>query len=340
MTDPSLTAPAVSTTSSDSTPRRRRKWPWLIVLLLIAAAGWVGWQQWQRGLAVEQATSNATGLQLDALGQRVDLLRRNQKAQTQRLQQAVATNQVLRSELLGLAERSALIESSFARYSDPSLRGVQALRLDEAALLLGIAQQRLMIAGDLDGARRAYALAASVLDRVDDPAYLSLRQTLGQERAALDQADTEPRAAALARLDGFAQRIEATPPLQTPPSAAAAPWWKRAFGGIVEVTRNDEPITMDPADLAATETGLQLEITLARAAAERRDVEGYRSALARAGLWLDRLPAAADETRARRIALDEIAAMPLSLSLPTLGTTLNQLNQLRQSRAMHREPIE
>lgn len=343
MPDPHLTALAVSTPPPDSTPRRRRSWPWLILLLLIAAAGWYGWQewqQWQQGVAAERAASNSNGEQLEALSQRVDSLRRNQKTQTQRLQQSVATNRVLRNELLGLAERSALIESSFERYSDPSREGAQMLRLDEAALLLGIGQQRLMIAGDLDGARRAYAIAASVLESVNDPIYLSLRQSLGQERAALDEAGTEPRAAALARLDRFAKRVGSIPQAQTPPSVAAQPWWKRAFGAIVEVRRNDEPIDQDPAGRAGIEAGLQLEITLARSAAERRDVDGYRSALTRVRFWLDRLPVPADEARAHRTQLDEIAAMPLSLSLPTLGSTLTQLNQLRQSRAMHQESIE
>ena len=115
------------------------------------------------------------------------------RAQAERLQQADATNRVLRDELLGLGERSAIIEQSFERFADPDRHGAQALRLDEAELLLSLGQQRLLIAGDLDAARRAYALAAGVLDGVDDPAYLSLRQTLGQERAALDAIESEPR---------------------------------------------------------------------------------------------------------------------------------------------------
>src|SRR3546814_4228372 len=110
-------------------------------------------------------------------------MRLDQRAQAQRLQQADATNRGLRDELLGLGERAAIIEDSFARFADPDRHGAQALRMDEAELLLSMARERLSIAGDLDGARRALALAAGVLEGVDDPAYLSLRQTLGQERS-------------------------------------------------------------------------------------------------------------------------------------------------------------
>ena len=57
----------------------------------------------------------------------------------------------------------------------------------------------------------ALTLAAGVLDAIDDPAYLNLRQTLGQERAALDALGSEPRALALARLDVWANAVDATP---------------------------------------------------------------------------------------------------------------------------------
>ena len=60
-------------------------------------------------------------------------------------------------------------------------------------LLLGQGEQRLRLAGDLDGARRAYALAGGVLEGIDDPAYLNLRQALVQERAALDALGADPR---------------------------------------------------------------------------------------------------------------------------------------------------
>lgn len=328
----------MSTSPSDSSPQRRnRAWLWLILLVLVAGAGGYGWHWWQARQAAERAVSSDTAVRLDALGARVVALREDQRALAQRLQQAMATNRVLRDELLGLGERSALIEDSFARYTDPDRHGPQTLRLDQAELVLGIGEQRLLIAGDLDGARRAYAIAAGVLDGVDDPAYLSVRQTLGQERAALDALGQEPRALALARLEAFARTVTAAPGQDASAVAATAPWWQRAFGGIVEVRHRDAALALDPADRAAAQAGFQLEISLARAAAERRDGTGYLAALKRAEDWLARLVVRPDVLQSDLAQLHRIAAMPLSLALPTLGTTVVQLRQLRATR---QEPVE
>lgn len=295
--------------------------------MALAAAG-LGLWQWRAWDARTRAAAADLALRVEAAESRLDALRRDQRAQQQRLQQADTTNRVLRDELLGIGQRASLLEDTVSKLADPDRRGDQALRLDEAELLLSLGQQRLLIAGDLDGARRAYALASGVLEAIADPAYLSLRQTLQQERAALDALGADPRAQALAQLDAFAATLGAAPPA---PAAAdpQAPWWRRAFGSLVEVRPSDRAIAVQPADRIAALAGLQLEITLARAAAERRDVAGYRAALARAEAWLARLSPPSPALRGQQARLRAIAARPLSPSIPTLGSTLQQLRQLR-----------
>lgn len=303
---------------------------WLIVIVVLAGAGAYGWQQWQARALRERESALDAQQRLDAVDGRIDAIRRDQRAQLQRLQQADATNRVLRDELLGIGQRSALIEDTVAKLSDPDRHGAQALRLDEAELLLSLAQQRLAIAGDLGGARRAYALAGQVLEGIDDPAYLSLRQTLQQEMAGLDALGSEPRVQVMTRLDAFAQR--AMVPAMPSPGAGSepqAPWWRRAFGTLVDVRPSDRAVAVQPADRIAAMAGLQLEISLARAAAERRDEPGLRAALARADGWLTRLSPDSPALREQRAQLKDIAAQPLSLSLATLGSTLAQLRQLR-----------
>lgn len=325
--------PAPTSTSPSTSSKRHgaNPWPWLLLLLALAGAAWYGWQQWQARDARERSAMADAEQRLGALDDRLGALRRDQRAQSQRLQQADATNRVLREELLGIGQRAALIEDSVSKLADPDRHGAQALRLDEAELLLTLGQQRLLIAGDLDGARRAYALAAGVLDGVDDPAYLSLRQTLLQERTALDALGAEPRVQALAKLDAFAATLSAAPARAGASGDARAPWWRRAFAKIIAVQPSDRALAVQPADRAAAQAGFQLEITLARAAAERRDAAGYRAALARANGWLERLWSDADARQRYRAQLGALAAMPLSLSLPTLGSTLEQLRQMRAS---------
>ena len=178
----------------------------LIVSAALAFAGWRGWQAWS---AREAAMRHAFAEQADALDARLDALRGEQRAQSLRMQQDEATNRVLREELIGLGQRSALIEQTVEKLAEPDRHGAQALLLDETALLLAIGQQRLQLAGDADAARRAYALAANLLERVDDPRLLDLRQALVQERAALDALGPDPRTTALRGLAAFSAALPA-----------------------------------------------------------------------------------------------------------------------------------
>ena len=293
---------------------------------LLAALAWTAWQWRERDLQAQAQLVDSTR-RLDALEQRLDLLRRDQRAQRQRLQHADATNRVLRDELLGIGQRAALLEDSVSRIAEPGRDSAQALRLDEAELLLSLGAQRLRIAGDLDGARRAYALAADVVDGLADPAFVSLRQTLAQERAALDASGVEPRARVLAQLAALGNGLTTGAPARERRSEQVQPWWQRAFGRLIDVRRSDDTI-MPPGERAAAEAALQLELTLARAAAERRDTAGFRVALRRAQNLLERLwPTSPALARLRTLAATE-----LSPELPTLGSTLLQLRQLRAAR--------
>src|SRR5688572_13998598 len=258
----SATGTDVSTTPQTPTSSRNRAGLWLLVMLLLAgAAGWVAWRQWQVHEAALAADARS---QVDALSQRVDTVRGEQRSHSRRLQQAESLNRVLRDELDGIGQRAALLEESVEKLSDPDRHGAQALRLDEAELLLTLGAQRLEVAGDLDGARRAYALADGVLGGIDDPAYLSLRQALQQERAALDALGADPRVRAIAQLEAFAREITAPADTARSPAPVHAPWWQRAFGNLLRVEATDRAVAVQPADRAAALAGLQLEISLAR----------------------------------------------------------------------------
>jgi uroporphyrin-3 C-methyltransferase len=318
----------VSTAPDDTPapPRRNRSAWWLVVLVVVLAAGYLGWRQWR---AQEQAAVDDTQQQVVALSERLNAMRTEQRSHSRRLQQADSLNRVLRDELDGITQRATLLEDSVARLADPDRHGAQALRLDETEMLLVLGNERLQIAGDLDGARRAYALAAGVLDGIDDPAYLSLRQTLLQERTALDALGADPRVKAMAQLDAYAQTVTAPAGRDATARDRRAPWWQRAFGNLLQVQPSDRAVAVQAADRAAALAGLQLEISLARAAAERRDNDGYREALRRADTWLRRLAPDSAALTQQRAKLQALAAMPLSLSVPTLGSTLQQLRQLR-----------
>lgn len=324
------------TPDMDTTPTARRNkhnsLPWLLAIALLALLGWRGWHAWQGWQSRAAAVASAQSEQQDALQARIDALRRDQRALSQRIAGADATNRVLRDEVIGIGQRAALLEDSVARLADPSRHGAQALRLDEVELLLASGAQRLQLAGDLDGARRAYALAAGVLDGVDDPGYLDLRQALAQERAALDQLGADPKVVALAQLDAFAAALVSPGAQPSRDADAQRPWWQRAFARLVQVRPSDRGIAVAPGDREAGLAALQLELTLARAAAERRDATGWSAALARTDAWLGRLSPSSPTLRAERARLATLRALPLAPRLPAFGSTLRQLQAMRTAR--------
>lgn len=296
---------------------------------MLVAAAWLGWRWWQVQALRERDAQAQSTQRLEALEARVDALRQDQRAQSQRLQQADATNRVLRDELLGIGQRAALIEDSVSKLADPERNGAQALRLDELEIVLGLVQQRLQLSGDIDGARHGYALAAGLLDGIHDPAYLSLRQTLAQERSALDALGEDPRAIAAGRLQAFAASLPSLPAAVAATGDAAAPWWRRVLSRIVEVRRANTAVALEPGDRATGLAALRLELTLAQAAVERRDRDGYRNALTRADAWTARLWPDSPDLRRQRARLRGLRELPLAITLPTLGTTLAQLRGMR-----------
>ena len=101
--------------------RRSHGWiAWLIVAVLAIAAGAWGWNAWQARNEQNRERQADAGQRLDAVEGRIDAIRRDQRSQLQRLQQADATNRVLRDEVLGIGQRSSLIEDTVSRLADPN----------------------------------------------------------------------------------------------------------------------------------------------------------------------------------------------------------------------------
>lgn len=323
MDTPDIPAPA--------TPLRRSRAGGLLLLALLlialATAGVLGWRQWQARQAQEQARSEQ---QRNALEARIDSLRQAQRAQAQRLQQAEATNRVLRDELLGLGQRAAAIEESVSQLADPARHGALALKLDQVELLLAIGQQRLQLDGDLDGARRALALAAPLLAAVDDPAWLNLKQTLAQEQAALAALGPDSRTTA----ESLLERLVAGIPLEqaaitdAKPSQAA-PWYTRLLDRIVRVQPTASAGLRDHADRQAALAALQLEAALARAAIVGRDDAGLQQALVRIDAWLRRLLAGSPSLPQRQRLIVQLRTITLHPAIPLSGSTLAQLRAQR-----------
>ena len=99
----------------------RRTLRWLLPLaglVVLGAGGYAGWHYWQQQQSDRAAQAQTTAVQLTGLQATVEALRRDQRATSQRLQDAAATNRVLRDEMLGLSQRSALLEENLGRLAE------------------------------------------------------------------------------------------------------------------------------------------------------------------------------------------------------------------------------
>ncbi|MGV8959754.1 MAG: hypothetical protein ACOH1V_05140 [Stenotrophomonas sp.] len=303
-----------------------------VVLATLVAAGVIGYQAWHRRELQALQLRQSSAEQLAAFAQSLEGLRRDQRANARAIQDAAATNRILRDEMLGLSQRNALLEENFARLADHSRQGTQSLRQEETELLLSQAQQRLVFAGDLDGARRLYALAAGVLESIDLPGYLNLRQALIQERHALDALGPGVRASAETQLESFTQALRQLPDATAPSERGTAPWWQQLLSPLVQIRPADGNVLVARSERIAAADSLQIELSLARAALERGDTPGYRRALDRIGQWLPRLWPDSPALRQRQTELKALRDTDLQPVLPELGSTLQQLRALRTGR--------
>ncbi|PPT98748.1 uroporphyrinogen-III C-methyltransferase [Xanthomonas arboricola] len=317
-------------------PTRRFPLAWLLLVVALAAVGvalFFGWRAWQGYQRAQLQAAEAQQQRWDGTQQMLETLRRDQRLANERLADAAATNRVLRDEMLGLSQRSALLEETVQKLADPNRHGEQALRLDEVELLLRLGQQRLSIAGDADGARRAYALANAALNGIDDPGYLNLRQTLVQERDALDRLGTGPQAQAGKTLDQLAGDLLRLPEQTARDSEAAQPWWQKALAPLVDIRPSRGDALLTGGDRHAARDALQIEVSLARAAAERGDAAGFAQSLRRVDTWTTRLWPDSPQRRQARTRLRTLQQAPLRPRLPELGTTLLQLQAMREGRS-------
>ena len=316
-------------------PRKQSNYAfWIIFIVcigLLAGMGWFAWREWGAFQKQQQSTSSQANEHLVLLEQRFDALRRSERSLSQRLQQSEKTNRILRDELLGITQRAALIEDNVAKISDPQSHGIHALRLAQLENLLDIADERLILANDVEGSRLAYTYAQRLLASIDDPRYISLQQTLTQEKSSLEALQQSPRAVAAGRLATLQATLPALPDMtaaKAAPTATTGKWWERWFSKIIDVRPTQLNPNVEPNAQATGMAALRLDITLAHAAIERRNQADFLAALKRIDTWVKFLWPVSTERTALENQLKQLTKINLNLDIPTLGSTRAQLKQL------------
>lgn len=328
-------------------PRRRGRGALVFVVLLLgaaAAAAGYGYFELQRARSAAaegegwRREAEALDARLVALDRQLAQLDAGRRSLDERIGEITSSQRVIRQELLGVGERAATIEDAVARLSDQRLRGETALKLNEIEGLLVLAEQRLQLARDPEGARTALRLAASALDTLEDPLYAGLALPLRAELQLLQQLPADPLPELRATLTAA---LAATPELpRRPLQGGANPMdaqpgrLQQALAELITVRRRgDAGQTLSGSAREAALEALQLDLRAALLAAEARDAQGVSAALLRVQPLFERLFDPADP-RVASISegLAHLDVEALSPSLPALGASLAELRVLRGSR--------
>ena len=255
----SLPPPDAAQEAAPERGKRSRLLPLVLILLLLllgglGAAGWFGWQQWQ----ALQAERSDLQQRIEALdGELRQRARKSELEQALRpLQQSVGSS----DERLGNMEQSlqALKESTEKLYELYG-RDENGWKLAEVEYLMSVAQHKLVLENDFEGAARTLQAASDRIADLADPGLLPVRVQINREIAALktrarpDLVGLSLLAARLTRqirsLKPGYQPVEPASAGAGEPAEAAAPdagvqrWDRKALAflrSLVRVKRNDD----------------------------------------------------------------------------------------------------
>lgn len=335
-------APIIAPTASDKAPRKSRRAPLIVLLLLLIAAvgAWLWWRYFAVHTDVPQqvATLNT---RVDEVTRTIAQLRSSTDTLRARLDDGEKVDASVRQQLLALGDRMRLAEDALANLADHHLSGHDALALDEAESLLTLGAERYRLFHDAPAAIAAYRLADSTLAGVDDAAFSTVRQSIAGEIAALNDLHATDPAALVAKLRALRTQIPQWP--QTTHAApAAAPAAERSrlsrlLDAFVQVRHDDDAAARVPQlDGAIARELIGLDLREAQAAALARDDSALHEALAGARAQIAanydaQTPAVAAALRD----LDALGKTQLAPAPPAaLGAALKELRNLRATHAL------
>ena len=348
---------------------------WLALLIGLAAVGWSGWQWWlefsggeeraTQALAVQSLNERQASLQQQlevtrrtlqelesataeagtaALEVRVQALSAQQEELAAQIRSLAAGRDAAQAELSDLRTRALGQESALAELLARNESPIRRIELREVAFLLRVANERLQLFGDFSSADRALAMADRLLASLDDPLYLSVRQSIASARGALGAVQRPD----LVGLNEGINQLEST--LAELPLKGMSPagtesahsgsgedsdggiWarLKATLAGLVTVRRQVEAEPLfSLEDRDYLRQGLWLQLEAARMALLREDQRAWDAALLRAEKTLDAHFATENAQVVAAIAKVELLrGETLRANLPDIGGPLQALARL------------
>lgn len=266
----------------------------------------------------------------------------------------------LREELAGVGEQLATqhqaLTEARAAMTDAVADNVASApptprewRLAEVEYLLTVANHRLLMQDDAEGAQRLLALADRVLADLDDYRFHEVRALLAEEQLSLKTFDYADTQGVFLRLEAVKELLNRLP-LRLPEYAAAdaddaSPGDSQdagmldAFvdrlGDLVRFRRHDDEAIrplLPPEEAEYLEQHLRLALERAQLAVLRRDQEIFEISLGAARDWLHRFVDPSRTKVAQALGeLDELRGVDLDVTPPDISRSLGRLRELRRN---------
>lgn len=323
-------------------------WPLLVLLILLLLLAGAGIYLWQQALTQQQILR----ADVAAAVQRVD----SQDSQTRDVQRSV-DNLAAQLQTGQRAQEAAQerLRQQLASQNKRLLALTTTSRSDwllaEAEYLMRLANQRLLMGKEVQGARELLQAADDIMRELDDSALFAVREALAGSIAALraaGQLDTEGLYLELAAAAEQAAQLRLFEPpklaLQDVDPLVGDDWVQKVGSGLrsaweklgryVQIRRRDqvyEP-ALAPEYEQAVRQNVRLMFEQAQLALLSNKPELYRRSLGKARDWLDsyyRLDL--QQTRAVIAMIDELSARPIALPLPDISAPLRTLKDYLQT---------
>lgn len=331
-------APASSAQRSSPHPL---SWINLVLMLgLFALAAYAGWLSW--------AQQQNTAAELAVLRDRVDQAQNNAAALS-------AKEAELLAQAKALNDLSAQLQEQVAHNTDRLGKLPGAERQDwllaEAEYLLRMANQRLQLERDWDGALSMLQAADNVLTETRNPRLNPVRATLAKEMLALRTAPAIDLTGAVLRVQALQEQITQLPWIpdrliaEQPATEAEVPaadgdetwYWQlwnsvsTSLQGMIRIRERSAPVAapLTPDQQYYLQQNMHLMLEQAQVALLRQQADLYQHSLKRVGGWLqDYLIVDDERTRAASNALQELQQWNVAPALPDISRSLQQLQTL------------
>lgn len=312
----------------------RALWTAIIVLLALslASSGWF-YQQLNKQQQSQLGLHSSLESELATL-----------KSDTAQSQQQLGS---LSQQQQALSDK---LDEFIARETLTSADLMKTWALQEIGYLLNVANQRALLAHDINGARQALSMADQQIQTLSDYRLHPLRALIAEEMMALDAvADIDTAGIAL-KLQTAAKhvpslRVKKGPEVKTGNESVSATAatddeasWKQALGDIWQQLRSLVVIRHDQTGEAAVLVpeqryflyqNLRLQLESARLALLNADNSSYRHSLQTAIDWLEQY-FTGDERDAMLSTLRDLQGQQINIAIPDISGSLNWLEEYQR----------